>query len=270
MSGGKAYVGGTAYEITGGKTLIGGTAYDITAGKTLVGGTAYDISFGAAPPAVTLRNLLLDMTLIADSSYNSSTAISNPTSIVTANLGKFSELPLHYVISCYSGYATFYKPTTSGGAVTMSVLKQGNTAVGLAQAAADKNNMKYNYLHTTYENVYGASLLVVKFPNFAEADIDSLLSGMTLTRLAGRSASSTGNVRTTNKTHDFYITTRWKGNSGGQGGPSADTGFVIWECDGTQYSELHQVTPNYHPGAISGNYLTLSSTYSGSIFALDE
>lgn len=42
---GKAYVGGTAYDITGGKTLIGGTAYDITAGKTLVGGMAYDINF---------------------------------------------------------------------------------------------------------------------------------------------------------------------------------------------------------------------------------
>lgn len=43
--GGKAYVGGTAYDITGGKTLIGGTAYDITGGKTLIGGTAYNISF---------------------------------------------------------------------------------------------------------------------------------------------------------------------------------------------------------------------------------
>jgi len=268
MSAGKAYVGGTAYDITGGKTLIGGTAYDITAGKTLVGGTAYDISFGSAPPP-TLRNLLLDMTLMADVSCNGSSGFA-PTNIVTANLGKFSDLPLHYVISAYSGYMTFYKPTSSGGAVTMTVLKQANSAVALATAATDRNQMKYTYSQQAYETIYGCSLLVVTFPHFAESDIDSLLTNMTLTRLAGRSASSAGNVRTTNKTHDFYITTRWKGNSGGQGGPSADTGFVIWECDGTQYTELNQVTPNYHPGTVSGNYLTIGSTYSGSLAALDE
>lgn len=276
MSAGKTYVGGTAYDIVGGKTLIGGTAYDITAGKTLVGGTAYDIAFAHALPS--LEDVLKDMTLLTynganiDGSINAATADYAYTNVFV----RASVTYPHYIFSMFNGNTALVKATNDS---TINFLNYNwvdhNESIEIVNVMSSERRYYQgvfnSYGSSTKEQVYGASVVAVVFPNISDADVDAVLGGMTITKVTGRNASSRSTVRTQDKAHQFYITTKYQTNGTSYTGNSpGNTGFVIWSCNGTTWTKLNQVTPNWQAGSVSSGYLTLGSCYGGSIVAFDE
>lgn len=278
MAAGKALVGGTAYDITAGKTLIGGTAYDITAGKTLVGGTAHDIAFVHTLPS--LEDVLKDMTLLVYNGNNIDGSINAATYgfVYTGYWPKsVTDVYPHYIIAMCDGNTAIIKAENVD---SLYYIKYNWNNYNVSIKRNTYESINYRYVECEYntqtqvltaDQVYGASVIAVQFPHYSDTDVDAVLGGMTITKVAGRDSSSRGYVRTnTDKGHQFYITTKYKTNGTSYtGSDPGNTGFVIWSCDGTTWTKLNQVTPNWQAGNVSSGYLTLGSCYGGSIVALD-
>ena len=215
-----------------------------------------------SPP--TLRELLLDMTLITGVARNTST-----TGTVGA-LGYTSLAVTAYCLSICNGYMGIWKAKSSG--ITTTPIKSMSNDYGGINVSGTAISYKNSGYGTAAggDSVYGATLVLVRFPSYTEAQIDAVLGAMTLTRIAGRNSSSTGYVRTQDKTHDFYLTTRYKATGSSYTGSGTDPGLVIWECDGSTWTKLNQVTPDWQAGAVSSGYLTLGAgTYGASLIAID-
>ena len=173
-----------------------------------------------------------------------------------------------YFLSICNGYMGIWKAKSSG-VTTTPIISMSDSYGGICVSGTGASYNHSGYT-STYSTVYGATLVLVRFPSYTEEQVDAVLSAMTLTRIAGRNASSTGYVRSTNKTHDFYLTTRYKANGSSYTGAGTDPGLVIWECDGSTWTKLNQVTPDWQAGAVSSGYLTLGAgTYGASLIAID-
>ena len=231
MAGGKVLVGGTAYDITKGKTLVGGTAYDITAGKMLIGGTGYDIKFSTMP---TLEELFSSATIVATTGRNSSTA-------GAAGPLKESSVPSSgtaYLIVMFNGYMSFYKiinRVISQTSVAHNGTYGGNHAAGVYYRTSNTNK-GYYFSPYQYESgtgtgttVFGATLALLTFP-YSDTVVDSVLSGATITRIAGHGIDTggtgyTSSETTTDKTKEVYFACR------------ANT-FDVWKPNGNTYTKV--------------------------------
>ncbi len=190
---GKAYIGGTAYDITGGKTLVGGTAYDITAGKTLIGGTAYDIVF---KKPVTLRELFDDLTVVGIAGRNSST--SRLTYISTSITATSHAC---YLFSMFNGGISIWKITGALSSISTTPLKAGGSGYpGIYNYNSGSriyyrtgtSSSRYSSGSSTSggTSVYGCTLPIIRFPNYDNDVVESILSQMTITTEDGVNASS--------------------------------------------------------------------------------
>lgn len=192
---GKTYIGGTAYDITGGKTLIGGTAYDINAGKTLIGGTAYDIVF---KKPVTIKELFSDVTILGSAGRNNSgtgriylsTSISDTTNSA-------------YLFSIYNGGLSIWKISGALSTISTTALKfGGSVTTGIynynsgARIYYRTNGYSSGTSTTGGTAVRGATLAIIRFPNYDDNTVETILSGMTITTEihSNSSSSSTGYI----------------------------------------------------------------------------
>lgn len=181
MAGGKTLIGGTAYTIKGGKTLVGGTAYSIKKGKTLIGGTAKTIAF--YPSLAELFSKATRYTAAGRSSSSTSTV-----SLSLSNAGTY------YVFAYCDGYMSINKVVSTGSALTVTILS-GNYVSGTGgMIRVNGTSVYYSNNGTSSTSVYGASLIVFTFSTYTEAQIDACLSSLTMTRVAGRNASSNATI----------------------------------------------------------------------------
>ena len=190
MGAGEVLIGGTAYEIKGGKTLIGGTAYDIKAGKTLIGGTAYNISF-APPKPMTIEALFADFVLDASAGRNSSTTDSVSIKSSDLDTGTF------YLFSFCNGYMGIYRIAKSDQeafSITRINRMSGSYGNAFCVNAIGSARLYYSSDESALTKVRACTLIVGHFPNYTNAEVESILTGATYTRGAGRNSSSTANV----------------------------------------------------------------------------
>ncbi|MBR5948219.1 MAG: hypothetical protein IKZ82_06170 [Clostridia bacterium] len=226
----------------------------------------------AEPAMPTLREVLADMTLIADYSRN----LSSQGEIGPIARSNIPASGAAYFLSISDGYIGIWKATSSSipGTPINAYGYNGAGNSGQCSIRVYNNNVYWDTQFSTAgisSLAYGASLVLVRFPSYTAAQTDAVLSAMSLVKVAGRNASTTGYVRTnTDKSHAFYLTTRYKMNGSSYTGYGADTGLVIWECDGSTWTKFNQVTPNWQAGAVSSGYLTLGAgTYGASIIGID-
>lgn len=148
-----------------------------------------------------------------------------------------------YKVVNRSTITQLYKQSTSYGGYR-SVTTPVSATYGYANAAAS----------SAYDMVRGATMMLVQFPNFSTSDVDSLLGAITGAQLAQRNNSSTGNVRTTNKTHKLALVAY---------------GSYLDIVDGNTYDLIKQCGSS-RASTISGSYLqTATTVYGGSIVGLD-
>lgn len=191
----KCLVGGTAYDVTKGRTLIGGTGYDITKGRTLVGGTGYDISFLTA----TFDEIMADVSWIYVNGRNSSSSAS------LSAVYRLEQSGIFYVFQFVDGYLTIskvdaeYIDENTAPTVSVTVLNQtdDNTyqpyIVGeMASRPVIRASVSAN--GTSTMSVYGAVIGILQFPSYPVSLVDSVISSVTLTKVAGRNRSSTARV----------------------------------------------------------------------------
>ncbi len=190
---GKTLIGGTAYTITGGKTMIGGTVRSLKSGKTLIGGTAYDVKLGGSPFFELMSNASLYAIAGRDAS-STSTVLSSDSSATRA--GTF------YVFSFYNGYMSINKVVFIGAAQSTSsfsatVLAETSSSYGHIYVAERNTRTDVYYAHrngSKQSNVYGATIAKFQFPGYTETEIDTILSSISLTRIAGRATSTMSTV----------------------------------------------------------------------------
>ena len=193
---GKTYIGGTAYDITGGKTLIGGTAYDINAGKTLIGGTAYDIVFKKDP---TIKELFENLTVLGSTGRNTSST-GRPylsTSITDTDHSA-------YLFSIFNGGLSIWKISGALSTISTTALKSGGdvtTGIYNYNSGARIYYRTGGYSSGTSTTggtaVRGATLVIVRFSDYDDTTVETILSGMTVTTEASRNSSSSATGRAT-------------------------------------------------------------------------
>lgn len=261
----KCLVGGTAYDIVGGKCLVGGTAYSITGGKTLVGGTGYDISFVSA----TFDEIMADIDVLVINGRNASS-----TSTLRAILPNgLSQSGIYYVFQLYYGYLTIskvyaeYVDANSAANLTVTVLKQTgtNTYAPHITSQTTMGVQLYAYISSNgadNTSVYGGTILIAQFPSYPTSLVDKVLSSITLTRKAGRNASSTQTVNTT-----FTASERFFVGHNAYAAYSSPVGTVIYGNNTSNPSLLRLVSGTAY---ISTNGTSNASVYGGSIVAVTE
>lgn len=196
---GYTLIGGTAHKITGGKTLIGGTVKNISGGKTLIGGTGYDIKFLPSLPE------LMATAVAVDEIYRDSSS-QDYSGIVT----RYWEAGTYYVFSFYLGYMGIYKVVrASDRSLTLTYLNgvqndgtpdgtgaRIRNSGGAIQPSKDGRNANSAYAYT---------VVAIKFPSFSDEVVDSVFSGITLTKVAGRDSSSTGVIEGTSSANMVFV-----------------------------------------------------------------
>lgn len=260
---GKTLIGGTAYTIKGGKTKIGGTAYTIKKGKTLIGGTAYTISF-----LPSLEDVMRDMTI-----YKVNMSYSNPADYLTGSAGTYEPTSgTYYCLSCCNGNMGIWRirhtGTSKSAAVQTPINCSSTSESGLGEQTETSTGTYHYYYSSGFKSgsasyyatkTYAKGLVFVQFPNYTPEQVDAVLSAATMTKIVGRNSTSTGTVRTTNKTRKFYLAARVSTGS--------TKAFDLWYCDGSTYTKVVGTTTA--AASVSGSYLTLGSTYGCGITAID-
>ena len=89
---------------------------------------------------------------------------------------------------------TYYLIVTTGADVNIAKIKNGVGTVLAANANTDMIWGADDTGITISTTCYGHAYLMMRFPNYSEAVVDSVLSSATLTRKAYRSANSNGSV----------------------------------------------------------------------------
>lgn len=160
---GKVLIGGTAYTIAGGKACVGGTAYTISGGKTLVGGTAYSIAF----KKYTLDDLLKRITIVDIAGRNSSGTGQVQIPIPSAGT--------YYVFAYYLGRISIYKLAANGASSTLTAIKRSSsTYCGIL---VDNPNLVLQPTTST-TTCFGATVAIVRFRGYTDAEADTLLGDM--------------------------------------------------------------------------------------------
>lgn len=210
----KTLIGGTVYNITGGMTKIGGTTYNITNGRTKIGGTGYNISFG---PDLTFPALM--SVAVLDSRLSTPINGRNANSKNTFSLQLPSSRTVgdyYYIFSFCNGYCSFYKICYQGSLILPYETYIANRISGSYGNLYNDQNRRLYYSDSgnSSTEVYGATLVALSFPGYTETQIDNILVNATLTRLAGRNASSTASVYVdgTTLTYPCYLFVAYNNN----------------------------------------------------------
>ena len=183
---GRVMVGGTGYDVKQGRTLIGGTGYDIKQGRTLIGGTGYDIfvqtkemTFAAlmatASSARTPKGRNASSTASVWVEYSSSATSGT----------SWTE----YLFVFFNGYCSFNRVSWNGTTLTVTALG-GNYSSSGGRTHVSGTRIYYSTNGTSNTTVYGATMIPLKFTGYTDAEIGTILGGVTATRGAGRNASS--------------------------------------------------------------------------------
>ena len=184
MSKGKTLIEGTAYTIKSGKACIGGTAYGIKRGKTLIGGTAYTISL---EPELTLKALLSNAEVRYSAGRNASSTGTVSVTIPNTAPGTY------YSFAAYNGYWSIYKLVkSSSNGITSTVVKR--LATNYANIKISTNSVSIASRPNAAVSVYGGTLVIMQFPDYTEAQVDSILGSATIKRLAGKNTSTASTV----------------------------------------------------------------------------
>lgn len=264
----KVLVGGTSYDITKGRTLIGGTGYDITKGRTLVGGTGYDISFLTA----TFDEIMADATIASINGRSSSSSASLNASF------RLEQTEIFYVFQFYNGFLTISKvlaeyngedtaPTVTKTDLAYTDTSQYSPFVEGTVTVNPRANAYVSTNGTSSTSVYGAVIALLQFPSYPISLVDSVLSSVTLTTVAGRNRSSTGSVSGT-----YSASARWfaafTNISAKFMAYSSPLGTVIMSNNTTNPSGLCAVSATVW--ALSANGTSAASLYGGSIVEVTE
>ena len=258
-------INGTAYDITKGKLRVGGTAYEVIGGKTRIGGTASQINF-AEPP---LAELLAAANVLRNSGVNSSTAdylylepnkptLSNGTYYAFVFRG--ANIGVHKIVKSSSGYTK--------SAISLTNPSYCNVSI--------PNSIRIYYSSTggtsDHPQLFGGTMALLTFNGYSEAQIDSILQGVSYTNLAGRSASSQALVTTaaSNILNKIVITAtqEYIGFSKVIISDGAYTAVPLYGNNTTNPSLLWFSTSNVANLSVSGTG-TGNSVYGGSIFTAE-
>ena len=183
MSGGRVKVNATNYNIVGGKVKVGGTNYIVPRGKTKVGSTNYTIQLYPKD----LKHLLAS----AEWYGGDGTSLGGPGE-VGISWGYNGTL---YAFSTIQGQLGIYKVTgTTSGPTSETTIYQSSTQANIYITG------RYIYCSSNAKssarNARAQTLALFKFHGYSEAEIDSILSKISLTRLANRNSSTTAALTT--------------------------------------------------------------------------
>ena len=194
MSGGKVTIGGTNYKIIGGRTLIDGTGYSIPRGKTLVGGTGYKIQLFPLD--------LLHLLTHADFCYSIGREASTTGTVSFDTSAFIWGAGTYYLFVTNGGFLGIHKLVYNGSKITSHTQLTANTgnALTMVNIYVDSTGTNVYYARgaspTAGSAVYGAGLLLFRFPGYTVAEVDSILSAVTTTRVAQRYQSTKAAITT--------------------------------------------------------------------------
>lgn len=181
---------------------------------------------------VPLADLFNDMTFLQTNGRNNS---STSTASISMN-NATSNIPatgVCYLFSFCNGYVGIWKIINR--VIQSTPIRQMNAGYG-GVVWVNSGSYWCMYYNGGYisgsssdgSSVYAATLAVVSFPSYTEAEVDATLSKMAMTRLEGRNASSQGNVRATDFSQPIYF--------GAYGNY-----FEVWGNDGETISIIKRV-----------------------------
>lgn len=201
MSGGKVTIGGTNYKIIGGKTTIGGTGYSIPRGKTLAGGTGYKIQLFP----LDLLHLLTHADWAGGAGRDASTAAT-----IGFNQNEFAYgAGTYYLFSTYGVFMGIHKIIYNGSKVTSHKMLAGHNYGNIYVNSAGTNVYYARSASATAGfSTTSAGLNLYQFRGYTEAEVDSILSAVTITRLAARRDQTTTATVTVN-TSDLIGKIAW-------------------------------------------------------------
>lgn len=260
MAGGRVLIGGTAYKITGGVVGRGGYNYPMRkGGKALINGTGYKITF----QPISIENAFKSAITTHSSGVESSTAAQAYVSLTTAGT--------YYAFVFCNGYAGITKLVSNGSSVTKTLLKQTGTDTSYGQVYINGTNCYCSTNGTSAVSYRGQTIICLQFPGYPASEIDTLFSGVTLTRIAGRNASSKSSVsfNSTNYASKFIIVAHNTYMSGVQltSSGSYTSDITYGNCEANK-SLLHGVYSTYYTYYISTDSSTNQTIYGGSILSM--
>lgn len=247
---GKVLVGGTAYSITGGKACVGGTAYTINGGKTLIGGTAYSIPVQTEPKEYTVADLLSRINLIAIAGRNA-----NPSGEVQMTISTNGTYFLF--VFCYL-HIGIYKVVKSSSISTTRIQNTGTNYCNVN--VVDSTHIRYMGESGSY-NVYGATMALVQFRGYTVDEANTILSGATLSALAGKNGSQPSNVYlSASNARNKILAVATNTNVAFSKAPSSASGTIelLYGNNTTNPTLTRLVSSNY--------YLSLNGTSNASVY----
>lgn len=184
----KTKVNGTNYTITAGRTKINSTNYTQMLGRTLIGGVMYMITFSNP----SLLTLMQDATIarIAGRDAKSDAAV---------NL-TFTAAGTYYIFAFCDGNLSITKAVVASNLTTITLTRL-NGSIASGNRGHVRNNagtiqFATSPTATTSHTVNGGTIAALQFPHYSTSVIDSILTGATFSKLAGRDKTSTGTVQT--------------------------------------------------------------------------
>lgn len=179
----KTMIDAVAHDATEGKVLVNGVAYSIKQGKTLVNGVAYDI--GGEIEAPTQGELWADAVSLAVNGINSSR-----TSTLYLKLDDDDEVSGSgeevFIFAFFNGGMAVYCATrmlSATGGYDLSGMEliyniPGDTAPGAALDTEGKIWLRSSINTTDLAQVYGATLLAVKFPSYSKEQVAAAFANL--------------------------------------------------------------------------------------------
>lgn len=204
----------SAYGITEGKVLVNGVAYSIKQGKTLVNGVAYDI--GGEIEAPTQGELWADAVSLAVDGINSSR-----TSYLYLKLDDDDEVSVSgeevFMFAFFNGgmavYCATRMPSATGGyglsGMELIYNIPGDTTPGATLDTEGKIWLTSSINTTDLAQVYGATLLAVKFPSYSKEQVAAAFANLNIDQVRVSTTSyvysrAGRNLRTTGYCSQYY------------------------------------------------------------------
>lgn len=210
----------------------------------------------------TLAELFANINIKYSQGVNANTATT--LSITTAQAN--SHLPasgVAYILSFCNGNVGVWKVidrVVQSTPIKQSSSSYGGIAVNVGSSTSTTYCWYYSGGYTEVASysgatsVNGATMLIVDFPSYTDAQVDAVLSRATFTSVVGRNAVNSSTTRTTDKNHAYY----WA---------AKNTNFDAWSCNGTTWTKIKGTSSA--AASISSSYLSLGSVYGGSIIGID-
>lgn len=183
----KTKINGTNYTITAGRTKINSTNYTQMLGRTLIGGTMYMITFSNPTPLTLMQNAQIKR--IAGRNTKAEGGVSLT----------FTQAGTYYIFAFYNGRVSITKAVVASNLTSITLTRLNGSDISGNPGEVRNNAGKIELANSTtatssYMGANGATIAALQFPYYSTGVTDTVLSGATVKKQAGRDASTTSSV----------------------------------------------------------------------------